>query len=149
MSSISLPSLVKRKCKVRDPSSCIVAVPVYGMDGLASDGDGLMLSAKDALLAASVSRMTNFSEHRIGYVLFDVRSPPGTDDTSGLRIIVLAQDLERWRQIKGRRAQIEVSDLAVFDVGVARRIGVAGCQEIADTGSSELIERGSDRFVRK
>jgi len=50
----------------------MVAVPSYGMDGLASDLDGLISSAEDALLAASVSKIRNNPKYRIVVILFDV-----------------------------------------------------------------------------
>src|ERR1700720_2895492 len=37
ISSTGLPSLVRRRCSERVPSSSMVAVPMYGIDGLASD----------------------------------------------------------------------------------------------------------------
>ena len=43
-------------------------------------------------------------------------------------IIIFAQDFERRRKTKWRRAQVQVAYLAKLDVGILSRIGIGGCQ---------------------
>src|SRR6266404_5472139 len=80
---------------------------------------------------------------------FDIAPPPYSNDSSGVWIIIFAQDFERRRKTKWRRAQVQVAYLAKLDVGILSRVGVGGRQQIANCGSTKLIDGDPDRVVRK
>src|SRR5260370_32093276 len=80
---------------------------------------------------------------------FDIGPPPDSNDSSGIWIVILGQDFERRRKAKWRRAQVQVAYLTKFDVGILRRIGIGGRQQIADGGSPKMINGYPDCLVRK
>src|SRR4051812_32611552 len=115
VSLTALPSPVTRKRNVSVPSSCITAVPAYGIDGLASDDLSCwaaQVPAPHSMIATTIAVVFMiFVPGHAAYASFDIGPSPHAYDPSGVRVVILMQDCVRRGQAEWRRTQVQVPDL--------------------------------------
>src|ERR1700744_5591748 len=79
----------------------------------------------------------------------NIGSSPHANDAPGFRGVVLLPDREGRRQTERSRAQVQVADLAEFDVVIVPCIRISGCEQELHAGLPELIKGSPDRLVRE
>src|ERR1700679_3662346 len=72
---------------------------------------------------------------------------PHANDAPGFWVVILVQDREGRGKAERSRAQVQVADLAEFDVGIVPCIRIGGCEQELRAGLPELIKGAPDRLV--